>query len=162
MWNSTSSPQTMPKPGCASRASACCRTRRVSSGTGVPSWNHGWQRSQPVPCAQGSCLKLAGSGSSIRLLANAKPGSSAVPPGSNTLNAVRSEVSLSSSVLTMPTPVAQGLDGGLGRQRLAAQHAVQVAPAEAHQLQAAGLDQAGGVQRRSLAGFIVDAAELGE
>ncbi|WP_413913810.1 hypothetical protein [Candidatus Skiveiella danica] len=55
-------------------------------------------------------------------------------------------------------PRAQGLHGGLGRQRLAAQHAVQVAPAEAHQLQAAGLDQAGGVQRRSFTRVVMNAA----
>jgi hypothetical protein len=62
----------------------------------------------------------------------------------------------------MPTPCAQGLHGRLGRQRLAAQHAVQVAPAEAHQFQAAGLDQAGGVQRRSFAGIVMNATKLSE
>jgi hypothetical protein len=57
---------------------------------------------------------------------------------------------------------AQRLDGRLGRQRLAAQHAVQVAPAEAHQLQAAGLDQAGRLQRCSFARVVVNATKLSE
>ena len=134
----------------------------MSSGTGVPSWNHGWQRSQPVPCAQGSCLKLAGSGSRIRLLANAKPGRSAVPPGSNTLNAVRSEVSFSSSVLTMPTPARRAFTAALAVSVLP-----RSTPCRSHQPKRTSSRplasiRRGGVQRCSLTGVVVHAATLGE
>ena len=66
----------------------------------------------------------------------------AVPPGSNTLNAVRSEVSLSISVLTMPMPSSRRLAQRRSHQRLAARDAMQVAPGEAHQLQPRGIDRA--------------------
>lgn len=46
--------------------------------------DQGCARIQPVPGAQGSAHRLAGSGSSIRLLAMPKPGNSSSAPGSNT------------------------------------------------------------------------------
>ena len=107
MWNSTSSPQRKPKPAAASSASACCSTRRGSAATALPSSHQGSQRSQPVCGAQGSTVKLAGSGSSSTLLAAPKPGSAASAPASKTGTAVRSAVSFSSSVLTMPMPSVQ-------------------------------------------------------
>ena len=89
----------------------------------------------------GGCSER-GSGSSTRLLAAPKPGSAASAPGSNTFSAVRSEVSFSIRVLTMPTPSSARCAAPSGDHRLAAQQAVDVAPADAEALEAAVVDVA--------------------
>jgi hypothetical protein len=80
------------------------RVRRHRRAVGV---HQGSARSQAVPGAQGSRREAGRVGQQQQVAAPAKARQPfACAPGSKTLKAVRSEVSLSSSVLTMPTPVA--------------------------------------------------------
>ena len=120
-----------------SRASAACSTRRVSSGTGVavlePGLRRAASRSMAPTAGRGSSPDRAAAGGCWRSRSRAAPSAT---PGSKTRYAVRSEVSLSRIVLTMPTPLSKAPASARGDQRLAAQHAVQVAPADAHGLDA--------------------------
>jgi hypothetical protein len=107
-------------------------------------------------------LKLAGSGSRIRLLANAKPGRSSVPPGSNTLNVVRSEVSLSSSVLTMPTPARRAFTAALAVSVLP-----RSTPCRSHQPKRTSSRPLASIRRAvccggRFAGIVMDATKLSE
>ena len=130
-------------------------------GTGAPSSKHASPRTHPVDGAHGRMRKLAGSRRSTRLLAKPKPGNAAPTPGSKIRYAVRSEVSFSRIVLTMPTPLSKAPASADGDEGLAAQHAVQVAPADAHGLDRLRLDAQGDALAGGRARRLVDVGAHG-
>ena len=135
MWNSTSSPHVQREAGLRQPRSAALqhapRVDRHRRAVLEP-------RLRPQPPgagAQGSSRKLAGSGSSSRLLAKPKPGSAAAAAGLEHL--LRGAVGgvLEHHRADHADAFSQRPRRRRRHQRLAAQHAVQVAPAEAHQFE---------------------------
>ena len=109
MWNSTSRPQLQAEAGARRGARAPrCSTRRVSIAHRRAVLEPGLRAaSSRSPAPTAGRESSPGRAAARRLLAKPKPGSASATPGSNTRYAVRSEVSFSRIVLTMPTPLAQ-------------------------------------------------------
>jgi hypothetical protein len=112
--------------------SACCSTRRLSSSTGVPSVCQGWQRSQPVPDRPGQHGEAVGVGQQHQVGRAGKAGQVGRATGLEHLPGGAVGGVLEHQRADHADALAQRLDGGMGHERLAAQHAVGVAPAHAH------------------------------
>ena len=93
---------------------------------------------QPVAFAHGSTRNVPGSATMTKFPAPSISSRPMPPPSANTLNTVRCEVSLASSVEVMVMPDAHGARGLRRHQCLAAQHAMLIAERKAHRLRACG------------------------